>query len=209
VLDLAGKGIKITPLSSSNNFYTIASDSYEHRTAWAAAGNAVLFFDPSNSNKITQQNQIVFTDWDPGATTDMQALLDVFDTDHDGSLDAGDTGFSSFKLMVTNADGTTSVETLAQAGIASINLTADQTQQSLPDGSSIDGEALNADGSLANETISTTSANGLSKTITFDWNGDGVVDQVQSDEETSGLMEAWIIGNPQRIGCKQTLPTCY
>jgi hypothetical protein len=71
----------------------------------------VLFFDPNDTNAITQANQVVFTDWDPTASTDMQALLDVFDTDHDGKLDAGDANFSKFKLMVTNADGTQSVQT--------------------------------------------------------------------------------------------------
>jgi hypothetical protein len=75
------------------------------------AGNAVLFFDPNDTNDITQANQVVFTDWDPAASTDMQALLDVFDTDHNGKLDAGDANFSKFKLMVTNADGTQSVKT--------------------------------------------------------------------------------------------------
>ena len=225
VLDLAGKGIKITPLTSSNSFYNLSNDGYQHRTAWAGAGNAVLFIDPNNTGKITEANQVIFTDWDPTAKNDMQALEDVFDTNHDGKLDAGDAAFSQFKLMVTNADGTTSVETLAQAGITSIDLNANSVNQSFTDGSSIDGEttftksdgttgtaatvtfaadangyavktttthnadgsttidnaALNADGSLANETISTTSADGLSRTISYDDAGNGIIDHVQSD----------------------------
>ena len=40
--------------------------------------------------EIQTQHFIIFTDWDPTAASDMQALLDVFDTNHDGSLDAGD-----------------------------------------------------------------------------------------------------------------------
>jgi hypothetical protein len=67
----------------------------------------------------------------------MAALEQVFDTNHDGKLDAGDADWSKFKVMVTNADGTTTVETLAQLGIASINLTPDTTSISEPDGSSI------------------------------------------------------------------------
>ena len=140
VLDLAGKGIKITPLSSSNSFYNLSNDGYQHRTAWAGAGNAVLFIDPNNTGKITEANQVIFTDWDPTAKNDLQALEDVFDTNHDGKLDAGDAAFSEFKLMVTNADGTTTVETLAQAGITSIDLNANSVNQSFTDGSSIDGE---------------------------------------------------------------------
>jgi hypothetical protein len=90
VLDLAGKGIKITQLTSSNTYFDMTGDGYKNLTAWAGAGNGVLFFDPTGTGQLTQANQINFTDWDPGATTDMQALLDVFDTNHDGSLDAGD-----------------------------------------------------------------------------------------------------------------------
>ena len=185
----------------------------------------MLFIDPNNTGKITEANQVIFTDWDPTAKNDMQALEDVFDTNHDGKLDAGDAAFSQFKLMVTNADGTTTVETLAQAGITSIDLNANSVNQSFTDGSSIDGEttftksdgttgtaatvtfatdangyavktttthnadgsttidnaALNADGSLANETISTTSADGLSRTISYDDAGNGIIDHVQTD----------------------------
>ncbi len=65
--------------------------------------------------------------WNPTASSDMAALRDVFDTNHDGKLDAGDAGYASFKLVVTNADGTTSVETLAQVGIASIDLVPTDT----------------------------------------------------------------------------------
>ena len=83
----------------------------------------------------------MFTDWDPTAKNDLQALLDVFDTNHNGMLDAGDAQFSSFKILVTNADGTTTLETLAQAGVQSINLIPDATTIVLPDGSVIQGQS--------------------------------------------------------------------
>ena len=34
-----------------------------------------------------------------------------------GKLDAGDAQFANFKLMLTNANGTTSLQTLAEAGV--------------------------------------------------------------------------------------------
>ena len=226
VLDLAGKGISITQKSSSDTFFDLAGDGYQHKTAWAGAGNGVLVLDLAGTGQITQQDQVVFTDWDPTAKSDSQALLDVFDTNHDGKLDAGDADFTDFKIEVTNADGTTTLETLAQAGVSSIDLTSDKTQQALSDGSSIDGEmnftrtdgstgtaatvtfaydtagyavtnstthnadgsttidnkALAPNGSVANETVLTTSADGLSKTLTNDENGDSVVDQIQTDD---------------------------
>ena len=54
-------------------------DGYQHRTTRAGAGNAVLAYDANNDGKIDQQNEIVFTEWDPTATSDTRALRDVFD----------------------------------------------------------------------------------------------------------------------------------
>ncbi|WP_400771523.1 beta strand repeat-containing protein [Methylosinus sporium] len=225
VVDLDGNGIKITPYSSSNVFYDTAADGYQHRTAWAAAGDAILAIDANNDGNIDQTNEIVFTQWDPTASSDMQALLDVFDTNHNGQLDSGDAKFSQFRLVVTNANGTQTVETLGQAGVASIGLHEDNYSQTFSDGSTINGEttftrtdgstgtaasvtlvsnaagyalqtaqsvdgagtvtvdnkAFNPDGSLANESISITSANGNSKTLQRDVDGDGVIDLIQTD----------------------------
>jgi len=140
VLDLTGRGINITPSTSSNTFYDMAGDGYQHLTAWAGAGNGVLVYDPNGTGQITEQDQVVFTDWDPTATSDMQALLDVFDTNHDGKLDAGDSKFADFKVMVTESDGTHQLESLSQLGITSIDLTSNKQAITLADGSSISGE---------------------------------------------------------------------
>ena len=56
-----------------------------------------------------------------------------------------------------------------------------------PDGSTtIDNATLHSDGSLANETISTTSADGLTKTIAFDDAGNGIIDRRQTDDTVVG-----------------------
>ena len=184
VLDLTGKGIKITPLSSSNTFFDMNGNGELNLTAWAGAGNAVLFYDPNNTNQITQADQVVFTDWDPSATNDMQALEDAFDTNHDGSLDAGDADFSDFKLMITNANGTTTVETLAQAGITSINLTPNNVTQTFSDGSSIDGET----------TYTTTSGTtGTAAAVTFAVDPNGY--RVQSTTTTNATTGAVTVDN--------------
>ena len=101
----------------------------------------VLVLDTQGNGQITQRNQVVFTDWDPTAKDDMQALRDVFDTNHNGFLDSGDAQYSSFKIFVTNADGTTTLQTLAQANILSINLIPDATNIVQPDGSVIQGQS--------------------------------------------------------------------
>jgi hypothetical protein len=138
ILDLNGNGVQITQLSQSNKFFDTAGDGYQHRTAWAGAGDGVLVFDAQNDGKIDQKNEIV--EWDPTAKSDMQALRDVFDTNQDGKLDSGDAQFAQFKVMVTNADGTTTLETLAAAGVDSINLVENAVEVTLPDGSKITGE---------------------------------------------------------------------
>jgi hypothetical protein len=204
ILDLTGHGIKITQQSAANHVFDMAGDGYQHATAWAGAGNGVLVLDLNGSGVIKQANQVEFTLWDPTAKSDMQALRDVFDTNHDGKLDAGDAHWNDFKILVTNRDGTTQLETLAQLGIVAINLTSNNQTILLPDGSAIVGEttytksdgttgtaadaalaydrhgyivqstttvnadgsttidnkAYNPDGSLAKETIGTTSADG-------------------------------------------------
>ena len=64
----------------------------------------------------------------------------MFDTNHDGTLNASDSSWNDFRIMVTNADGTTTLETLAQAGVTSINLTRTPTARRSRTAPSIDGE---------------------------------------------------------------------
>ncbi|KAA5595071.1 hypothetical protein, partial [Blastochloris sulfoviridis] len=139
LLDLSGDGVSITELSASNTWYDTVGDGYQHRTAWAGAGDGVLVYDTHGDGQITQANQVAFTLWDPTAASDIEALRDVFDTDHDGTLDADDANFTKFKVLVTNADGTQTLKTLAELGIASIDLNENAASVTLPDGSSIDG----------------------------------------------------------------------
>ena len=183
VLDVAGAlglpdtGINITQLSSSNTFFDMTGSGHENRTAWAGKGNGVLFYDPTGHGQLTQEKQIVFTDWDPGAKSDMQALEDVFDTNHDGSLDSGDANFNNFFVMVTNADGSETEYSLAQLGITSINLNANTTNITLPDGSSISGETTYTTSSGSTGTAATVTfaygPNGYAVTTTTTTNADG------------------------------------
>src|SRR5262245_16783984 len=225
VLDLTGNGINITQLGASTKYLDTAGDGFEHRTAWAGAGNGVLILDADGSGNVDNPQAFNFTRWDPTARTDMEALAHVFDTDHDGKLDAGDARFADFKVLVTNQDGTTTLKTLSELGITSIDLVTDNTTTTLADGSTIHGrstftrtdgttgtaadvslaydaqghvvqqtvthnadgsttldvKALNADGSLAEETVRTTSADGLDTTLKFDNLGTGIFGRQQTD----------------------------
>jgi hypothetical protein len=140
LLDLNGNGIEVSDLGRSTRFMT-GEDGLQHRSAWAGAGDGVLFFDLGNDGKITDQREYVFTEWASGAKDDMAALRQVFDSNGDGKLTAADTGYGGFKVLVTNADGTTTAQTLAQLGITEINLLPDTTKITLPDGSEITGQS--------------------------------------------------------------------
>ena len=224
ILDLTGDGISITELRRSDTFIDATGDGLLNRTAWADVGNAILFYDPDNLNDIVEKRQYVFTEWDPTATSDIDALRAVFDSNGDGVLDASDTEFANFKLMVTEADGSRIVKTLGQESIVEIDLSADATMIELPDGSMITGKTTftrsggatgtvaeatliaeaasyrvdvsestdgagtrtavstgyDGSGAVAFVTTSVTTSDGASRTLSYDDNGDGVVDRLQT-----------------------------
>lgn len=138
ILDLNGNGIQISDLSKSTQF-AIGDDGRQHRSAWAAAGDGVLFYDADGDGKISDKREYVFTEWAPGAQDDMEALRKAFDTNGDGKLSGAE--LANFKVLVTNADGSTTTQTLAQLGITEIGLKPDVTMITLPDGSQITGQS--------------------------------------------------------------------
>jgi len=177
LLDLDGDGVEITQVSSSNVFFDMSGDGKQHRTAWAGVGDGVLVRDSGNDGVIDRQNEIDFTQWDPTAESDMQALLNVFDTNKNGKLDAGDAEWALFKVLVTNSDGTTTLRTLDELGITSINLVTNNQEVTLPDGSKISGTTTytKSDGStgIAADAKLTFEVGGHVVAQTVTRNGDG------------------------------------
>jgi hypothetical protein len=231
LLDLDGNGVKIDELSRSTTFVDADGDGLKHRTAWAGAGDGVLFFDADGDGTLSERREYVFTEWDPTASSDMEALRSYFDTNGDGKLTAADAGFAQFRVLVTNADGTKTARSLAELGITEINLTEDATRIVLPDGSVIEGQTTftksdgstgtvastalvaEAEGHRVTEVVSTdgngnrvvvstaygaggqvlyavtsvTSPTGASVTNSWDDDGDGVTDRIQTiDTVTNG-----------------------
>lgn len=225
LMDLDGDGVNITPLQSSNFFYDIDGDGQKNRTAWAAAGDGVLVRDAGDDGVIELKEEVDFTSWAPSAKSDLEALRAAFDTNNDDKLSAADSEWSLFKVLVTNADGTTTLKTLGELGITEIDLISNNQEITFEDGSKIVGSttytksdgstgivgdvqlaneaagyvvaetvtnnadgsttienvASRTDGTIAHKTTSTTSADGTSRTIDFDNDGDGILDRKQTE----------------------------
>ncbi|MGY5775162.1 beta strand repeat-containing protein [Rhizobium sp. LEGMi135b] len=134
LLDLDGNGVSVDTLASSNTFLDLDNSGYMRRTAWAGKGDGVLVFDADGNGKISSSKEFAFTEWDDAANGDLEALRNVFDTNGNGKLDAGDAQWAKFKVMV---DG--QMVSLSSLGITSIDLTAKGSGQTFSDGSAITG----------------------------------------------------------------------
>ena len=82
-------------------------------------------------------------------------------------MNSSDSTWNDFRILVTNADGTQTLETLAQAGVTSINLTPNSYKQAFTDGSSIDGETTftRSDGSTGTAATVTFAHGGADYTV--------------------------------------------
>ena len=125
LLDLDGNGIQISGLTRSTVFME-GQEGLKHRTAWAGAGDGVLFYDTDGDNAISDVREYVFTEWDPTAKDDLAALRSRFDANGDGRLTG--TELTGFKVMRTNPDGSLTAVTLASLNITQINLKQDATR---------------------------------------------------------------------------------
>lgn len=134
LLDLAGDGLTIDKLSESSQFIDFDGDDYRRRTAWAGKGDGVLILDANGDGVITRSSEFVFTDWDPSASGDLEAVKNAFDTNRNGQLDAGDKRWNEFKVSINGQ-----LKSLKDLGIASIDLTPTGSGQSFSDGSAIVG----------------------------------------------------------------------
>lgn len=134
LLDLSGDGIAIDTLLSSSKFVELEGDGFATRMAWAGRNTGVLVIDADGDGKITRSSEFAFTEWDPTARTDFEALKNVFDTNGNGKLDAGDARWAEFRVEVNGE-----LVTLDSLGIASIDLTPTGSGQTFADGSAITG----------------------------------------------------------------------
>ncbi|MBB3660959.1 hypothetical protein FHX15_006231 [Rhizobium sp. BK650] len=126
--------MSVETLSTSSKFLDLDGDGYQHRTAWAGAGTGVLVIDADGDGKISRSSEFAFTEWDSAATSDLEALKRIFDTNGNGKLDAGDAQWSKFRVELNGQ-----LVTLDSLGITSVDLTPTGSGQTFEDGSAITG----------------------------------------------------------------------
>jgi hypothetical protein len=152
ILDLDGNGVDVIPLGASSAFFDMDGAPGREHTAWAANADGFLVIDLGTDRNagpdgvIDQTNELVFTRWAPGTTSDMAALRDIFDTNHNGLLDQGDSRWSEFRIWQDgNGDGVSQfgeLNTLETMDIKSIGLDSSGPSQVLTDGSKIAGVSV-------------------------------------------------------------------
>lgn len=134
VLDLDGNGIELLSLSTSTVRADFNGSGLAQATGWIGAGDAFLALD-DDGDGIIKAADIVFTDDHPDATTDMEGVQLAYDSNKNGALDVDDARYGDFRVWQdANSDGvadTEEVQTLTQAGIASIGLTAEKNPQTV------------------------------------------------------------------------------
>jgi trimeric autotransporter adhesin len=211
LIDLDGNGIKLWTKNEAAFTFDFAGDGYQHRTAWAGAGDAILAYDADNDGKITEREEVAFSNWDAGASSDMEALARIFDSNKNGKLDSGDAGWARFRAVVTNADGTTSVKTLNEVGIASLSLIQDRTALQFKDGSSIEGQSTftrtnGTTGITANATFAT-DAQGYAVRSQLTANADGSKTLTKTFLTAEGAMAQQTVQTTSANGQSITLRT--
>lgn len=134
VLDLNGGGADFSSLAA-NIAYDYDGDGVKTRTAWIAAGSAILAYDANADGAVTNASEFVFGG---NGETDLEAIARLYDSNSDGKLDTSDPAYGKFGVWIdanldANADAGEYVS-LADAGITSIDLVSDGIQQIAGDG---------------------------------------------------------------------------
>jgi hypothetical protein len=149
ILDLDGNGVTLALSGASAATFDMDGQPGREHTAWAGSNDGILAIDlgaggaAGANGVIDQTKEIVFTQWAPGTTSDMAALRQVFDTNHNNQLDAGDARWGEFRIWKdANQNGATDpgeLVTLAALGIAAVSLVPNAGPGVFADGSAING----------------------------------------------------------------------
>ena len=132
-VDLDGNGISYLSLKNGIQF-TDTRSLETIQTAWVASNDGILVYDANQSGNIESLDEFVFTRLSIQASTDLEALAEVFDTNQDGLLNALDAEYESFAIWQDlNSDGISDdgeLIALSDLGIKSVDLSYFEGSQS-------------------------------------------------------------------------------
>jgi Ca2+-binding RTX toxin-like protein len=123
VFDLTGQGVNLTAMSTASPMLDMLGTGFAVHTGWVEPNDGVLVLQQPGQDGTPNVTEMF---GGPGAQG--FAALAQYDANSDGVIDANDPIYSQLRIWVdSNGNGVVDageLETLQQAGIASINLTA-------------------------------------------------------------------------------------
>ncbi len=142
VLDLAGRGINLTPVDGSKAFFDYSGSGFAQQTGWIAPGEGILVFQPDGTSltSIAAKNIL-------GAVSgDGFADLSKLDANTDGEITSADPEFKNLRVWVdANQNGSLDpgeLYSLSDLGITSIDAEGVSTNRIVA------GNAINQTGSF-------------------------------------------------------------
>ncbi|MFZ4504651.1 MAG: cadherin-like domain-containing protein, partial [Methylovulum sp.] len=143
VIDLTDNGFNFIAINQSTIKVDMNADGELDRTAWLAADDGLLAIDLNANQRIDQTNEFVLTQSAPTAPTDLAALQQIYDSNHDFLLTPDDQQWSAFGIWQdSNSNGlsdTNEFNSLTSWGVTAINLLSDGQQNTPAAGVFIQG----------------------------------------------------------------------
>lgn len=131
-LDLNGDGVNLIARNQSRTKFDWDADGKGNKTGWIGKDDGLLVFDRNGDGKVSNASELSFVGDKKGAKSDLDGLS-AFDSNHDGIFSADDEQFANFRVWRDeNGNGKSDkreLMTLADAGIASINLAGTAVNQ--------------------------------------------------------------------------------
>ncbi|HMB09668.1 MAG TPA: hypothetical protein VKP01_03665, partial [Saliniramus sp.] len=136
VLDLDGDGLDLTRRERGDVHFDLGGEGFARHTAWVGASDALLVRDINGNGRIDDISELF-----GNATTSGFTELAALDSNADGVIDAGDAGFDTLMIwrdLDQNGESDAGeLQTLTEAGIASISLTTSD-----PDVTDVNGNTI-------------------------------------------------------------------
>jgi len=121
ILDLNGDGVHTTNLLGSTVYFDYNGNGFAQRTGWVSPNDGILVVDTNGNGKVDGGAELFGS-----ATQDGFAVLETFDANGDGVIDASDPVFAKLRvwrdLNQNGASDAGELQTLPEAGIKSISL---------------------------------------------------------------------------------------